>query len=108
MDIHNDLSMAHKGKLALHLSTRSNMSVKKNARKGIVCIFNKFIYFYQGIYDYYYYRCCFDKKLECDQSPPVITILHGTINFKCCYCSFFFININHEYAMREVFFISSV
>jgi hypothetical protein len=29
MDIHNDLSMAHKGKLSLHLSTRSNISVQE-------------------------------------------------------------------------------
>ncbi len=30
MDIHNDLSsMAHKGKLSLHLSTRSNIVVQK-------------------------------------------------------------------------------
>jgi hypothetical protein len=49
-----------------------------------------------------YSCCCFDKKLECDQSPPVITILYGAMNFKCYYCSFFF-NINHEYAMREIY-----
>ena len=86
MDIHNDLSMAHKGKLSLHFKTRSNRSVQKTkCLEGVLFVYlTNFIYFDKEMSDYYYsFACCFDKKLECDQSPPVITIFFGAVHFKC-------------------------
>jgi hypothetical protein len=108
MDIHNDLSMSHKGKLSLLECQIKHNERKENAREQAVCMFNDFIYSERETSEKKHVRsrrccCCFDKKLEYDQSPPVITVLHGAVHLKCFYCSLFprRPNINHEYAMSN-------